>query len=114
MAFQHSRYVQLLRAKRQSQTNTLKPLMRWIYSHRVGYVPALLHHRLEFKSMQPRDACAPQEMSFVASDMALEVIGDVAIVWCLSPRLRLGSRPVTGFTRWLSSLPGSSVQVRLF
>ena len=48
----------------------------------------------------------------MASDMALEVIGDIAIVWCLSPRLRLGTRPATGFTRWTSSLPGSSLQVR--
>ena len=53
-----------------------------------------------------------QEMSFVASDMALEIIGDVAIVWFLSPQLRLGSLPSSGVARWTRSLPASAVQVR--
>jgi len=49
----------------------------------------------------------------VASDMALEIIGDVAIVWFLSPQLRLGgSLPSSGFARWTRSLPASAVQVR--
>ncbi len=48
----------------------------------------------------------------MASDMALEVIGDVAIVWFLSPQLRLGSLPSSGFARWTRSLPASAVQVR--
>ena len=48
----------------------------------------------------------------MASDMALEVIGDVAIVWFLSPQLRLGSLPSSGFARWTRALPGSSAQAR--
>ena len=52
-----------------------------------------------------------QEMSFVASDMALEIIGDIAIVWFLSPQLRLGRLPSSGFAKWTAALPGSSAQV---
>ena len=49
----------------------------------------------------------------MASDMALEVIGDIAIVWFLSPQLRLGRLPSSGFAKWTAALPGSSAQVRV-
>ena len=48
----------------------------------------------------------------MASDMALEIIGDFSIVWFLSPALSFSGRPGTRFARWTAALPGSSLQVR--
>ncbi len=50
-------------------------------------------------------------MSFVASDMALEVIGDFSIVWFLSPALSFTGRNPSAFGRWTMALPGSALQV---
>lgn len=49
----------------------------------------------------------------MASDMALEIIGDFSIVWFLSPALSLTGRPSSSFARWTAALPGSSLQVRV-
>lgn len=52
-----------------------------------------------------------QEMNFVLSDLALEVVGDAAIVWLLSPKAAIGPRPAGGLSRLTSSLPGYFLQV---
>jgi hypothetical protein len=49
----------------------------------------------------------------VASDLALEVIGDFAIVWFLSPRLSLTPKASSAVTRWTQSLPAFALQVPL-
>jgi Protein RETICULATA-related len=54
---------------------------------------------------------ALQEMNFVLSDLALEVVGDAAIVWLLSPKAAIGPRPAGGLSRLTSSLPGYFLQV---
>ena len=50
-------------------------------------------------------------MNFVLSDLALEVVGDAAIVWLLSPKAAIGPRPAGGLSRLTSSLPGYFLQV---
>ena len=45
------------------------------------------------------------------SDLALEVVGDAAIVWLLSPKAAIGPRPAGGLSRLTSSLPGYFLQV---
>ena len=51
------------------------------------------------------------EIAMVASDMSLEVLGDFAIVWLLSPRASFAARPDSRFARALRSLPAHSLQV---
>lgn len=45
------------------------------------------------------------------SDLALEVVGDTAIVWLLSPKAAFGARPTGGLARFTASLPGYCLQV---
>ena len=45
------------------------------------------------------------------SDLALEIVGDTAIVWLLSPRASFRPRPAGGLARFTSSLPGYCLQV---
>jgi hypothetical protein len=54
---------------------------------------------------------ALQEMNFVLSDLALEVVGDAAIVWLLSPKALIAPRPTGGLGRLTMSLPGYFLQV---
>lgn len=46
----------------------------------------------------------------MASDMALEIIGDFSIVWFLSPALCLSGRSSSAFGRWTAALPASALQ----
>ena len=50
----------------------------------------------------------------MASDMALEVIGDFSIVWFLSPALCLSGRSSSAFGRWTAALPASALQANLY
>ena len=45
------------------------------------------------------------------SDLALEVVGDAAIVWLLSPKAAIAPRPASGLSRLTLSLPGYFLQV---
>ncbi len=45
------------------------------------------------------------------SDLALEIVGDTAIVWLLSPKAAFGARPTGGLARFTASLPGYCLQV---
>lgn len=54
-----------------------------------------------------------QELHFVASDIALEVIGDFAVVCLLSPKRNFRAKPKSGISRAISGLPGHSFQVSL-
>jgi hypothetical protein len=47
----------------------------------------------------------------VASDMALEVIGDFAIVWLLSPRKNFSPRAASALSRAIAGLPAHCLQV---
>lgn len=51
-----------------------------------------------------------QEKSFVASDLALEIIGDFAIVWLLSPKKAFKPKPSNPMARWIAALPGHCLQ----
>lgn len=53
-----------------------------------------------------------QELHFVASDIALELIGDFAVVCLLSPKKSFTQRPKPGFSRFIGGLPGHAFQVR--
>ena len=53
----------------------------------------------------------PQELHFVASDIALELIGDFAVVCLLSPKKSFLQRPKPGFSRVIAGLPGHAFQV---
>ncbi len=45
------------------------------------------------------------------SDMALEVIGDFAVVWLLSPTRSFTPRAKSGLARYINALPGHALQV---
>jgi len=51
------------------------------------------------------------EAALVASDMSLEILGDFAIVWLLSPKACFKPRSDSPFTRALRSLPAHAMQV---
>jgi len=51
------------------------------------------------------------EAALVASDMSLEVLGDFAIVWLLSPKACFKPRADSALTRALRSLPSHAMQV---
>lgn len=55
--------------------------------------------------------CSLQEFDFVLSDMALEVIGDFAVVWLLSPKKSFTPQANTAFARYINNLPGHCLQV---
>jgi hypothetical protein len=55
--------------------------------------------------------CCLQEFDFVLSDMALEVIGDFAVVWLLSPTRSFTPRAKSGLARYINALPGHALQV---
>ncbi|KAK9824347.1 hypothetical protein WJX72_009595 [[Myrmecia] bisecta] len=55
-----------------------------------------------------------KEIHFVASDMALEVIGDFAIVWLLSPSRSFKPPSNNSAARWINGLPGHALQVGPF
>ncbi|DBA68740.1 TPA: hypothetical protein ACH3X2_013437 [Trebouxia sp. C0005] len=52
-----------------------------------------------------------KEFDFVLSDMALEVIGDFAVVWLLSPTRSFTPRAKSGLARYINALPGHALQV---
>lgn len=52
-----------------------------------------------------------QEIDFVMSDLSLEIIGDFAIVWLLSPKKSFAAAPTGGVSQFASRLPGHSLQV---
>ena len=54
---------------------------------------------------------APQELHFVASDIALELIGDFAVVCLLSPKRSFKQRPTSGLGQAIAGLPGHAFQV---
>ena len=45
------------------------------------------------------------------SDLSLEIIGDFAIVWLLSPKKSFSAAPSGGLSQFVSRLPGHSLQV---
>ena len=49
----------------------------------------------------------------MASDIALEVIGDFAVVCLLSPKCSFKQRPKSGLSRAISGLPGHAFQVKI-
>ena len=49
----------------------------------------------------------------MASDIALEVIGDFAVVCLLSPKCSFKQRPKSGLSRAISGLPGHAFQVKM-
>ncbi|KAL0037823.1 hypothetical protein WJX79_000567 [Trebouxia sp. C0005] len=51
-----------------------------------------------------------KEFDFVLSDMALEVIGDFAVVWLLSPTRSFTPRAKSGLARYINALPGHALQ----
>ena len=51
-----------------------------------------------------------QEIDFVASDLSLEIIGDFAIVWLLSPRKSFRPLPKSVLGRVYKALPGHALQ----
>lgn len=51
-----------------------------------------------------------QEIDFVASDMSLEIIGDFAVVWLLSPRKSFSPLPKSVLGRVYKALPGHALQ----
>ncbi len=52
-----------------------------------------------------------QEIDFVMSDLSLEIIGDFAIVWLLSPKKVFTAAPTSAIGRITSKLPGHALQV---
>ena len=48
------------------------------------------------------------------SDLALEVVGDCAIVWLLSPKAAFGAKPTGALASFYGSLPGYAFQVGAF
>ncbi|CAL5229142.1 g12415 [Coccomyxa viridis] len=55
-----------------------------------------------------------KEIDFVMSDLSLEIIGDFAIVWLLSPKKSFSAAPSGGLSLFASRLPGHSLQVGAF
>jgi hypothetical protein len=55
-----------------------------------------------------------EESALVASDMSLEILGDFAIVWLLSPAANFAPRADSAFARALASLPAHALQVGAF
>ena len=51
------------------------------------------------------------EIAMVASDMSLEILGDFAIVWLLSPRASFAPRSNSAIARVLRALPAHCLQV---
>ena len=51
-----------------------------------------------------------QEIDFVLSDLSLEVIGDFAIIWLLSPKKSFGRAPQGGLSHFAAGLPGHTLQ----
>ena len=47
------------------------------------------------------------------SDLSLEVIGDFAIIWLLSPKKSFGRAPQGGLSHFASGLPGHTLQVSM-
>ena len=52
-----------------------------------------------------------QEIDFVMSDLSLEIIGDFAIVWLLSPKKTFAAAPTSALGKITSQLPGHALQV---
>ena len=64
-----------------------------------------------FRGEQRKKGSFLQELHFVASDIALELIGDFAVVCLLSPKKSFLQRPKPGFSRVIAGLPGHAFQV---
>ena len=61
---------------------------------------------------RPNVSCSlVQEIDFVMSDLSLEIIGDFAIVWLLSPKKVFTAAPTSAIGRITSKLPGHALQV---
>ena len=59
----------------------------------------------------PSSCLCLQEFDFVLSDMALEVIGDFAVVWLLSPTRSFSPTAKNSMARYINGLPGHALQV---
>ncbi|BDA50342.1 Protein RETICULATA-RELATED 4, chloroplastic [Coccomyxa sp. Obi] len=55
-----------------------------------------------------------KEIDFVMSDLSLEIIGDFAIVWLLSPKKTFGAAPTSAIGKIASQLPGHALQIGRF
>ncbi|EIE22915.1 hypothetical protein COCSUDRAFT_66452 [Coccomyxa subellipsoidea C-169] len=55
-----------------------------------------------------------KEIDFVMSDLSLEIIGDFAIVWLLSPKKVFTAAPTSAIGRITSKLPGHALQIGSF
>ena len=84
---------------------------RALHSILANLVLEVSHNRP--KSLQVKPLCAMQEIDFVASDLSLEIIGDFAIVWLLSPRKSFRPLPRSVLGRVYKALPGHALQARL-
>ncbi len=86
---------------------SLQNALRCLHSLPCCAQPALLcSEAIQF-------SCCLQEFDFVLSDMALEVIGDFAVVWLLSPTRSFTPRAKSGLARYINALPGHALQVTL-
>ncbi|KAK9917652.1 hypothetical protein WJX75_006886 [Coccomyxa subellipsoidea] len=55
-----------------------------------------------------------KEIDFVMSDLSLEIIGDFAIVWLLSPKKTFAAAPTSAIGKITSQLPGHALQIGSF
>ncbi|CAK0786940.1 hypothetical protein CVIRNUC_010154 [Coccomyxa viridis] len=55
-----------------------------------------------------------KEIDFVLSDLSLEVIGDFAIIWLLSPKKSFSRAPQGGLSHFAAGLPGHTLQIGAF
>mmetsp|Transcript_24726 Transcript_24726/g.97643 ORF Transcript_24726/g.97643 Transcript_24726/m.97643 type:complete len:349 (-) Transcript_24726:3327-4373(-) len=56
-----------------------------------------------------------KEFDFYLSDIALELVGDFALVWLLSPAMRFASPPVAGtFGHFIDRVPKHALQIGTF
>ncbi|KAK9835413.1 hypothetical protein WJX81_007941 [Elliptochloris bilobata] len=64
--------------------------------------------------VQTRGAKVWEELDFLASDLSLEIIGDFAVVWLLSPRRNFQPLPTRRLPMALAALPAHCLQVETF
>lgn len=77
----------------------------------INMQPGVYHRVIVRTSNHITSKPALQEINFVLSDLALEIVGDAAIVWLLSPKAAIAARPAGGLARLTGSLPGYCLQV---
>lgn len=71
----------------------------------------LSHCQLQTCVLGIKPCLCLQEFDFVLSDMALEVIGDFAVVWLLSPTRSFSPVAKNSMARYINGLPGHALQV---